>query len=421
MNHLLNYLVTSSLYLLGFYIFYIILLSSDTHYRISRFYLLSSIVISLVLPLIRVNIYSMPSHQGQNIQGIIGLGEAVINSGSNSSSIAPTNILVVTYISGLLLSLILFAFNIIKIFSIVRKKGSANGIVFTDNEAVRGFSALGFVFICSKLKEDEMSSILAHEKAHVNRLHYIDLLVVRLASAIMWFNPVIYLYERSLRAVHEYQADEVLINKGENPVSYRWLILSQVFNSRLITIQNGFSGKSLIKRRIIMMTKKKSGKLSALKVLMALPLLVLLFFALSCTSKDTYTAEMMDQSMTSNETSLQADAAAQEFDKYEIFVVVEDMPRFNGGDLNDFRDWVQRNVQYPKIAADNGIQGKVYIMFVIEPDGSVSNVSIMKGVDPALDQEAVKAVENSPKWEAGKQRGAPVRVRFAMTVNFQLQ
>lgn len=111
----------------------------------------------------------------------------------------------------------------------------------------------------------------------------------------------------------------------------------------------------------------------------------------------------------------------QEEQEEEIFVVVEDMPTFRGGDVNKFRDWVQRRVKYPQIAAENGIQGKVFIMFVVEPDGSVSNVQIMRGVDPALDEESIKAVQASPKWIAGKQRGAPVRVRFSITVNFQLQ
>ena len=111
----------------------------------------------------------------------------------------------------------------------------------------------------------------------------------------------------------------------------------------------------------------------------------------------------------------------EEEEEEEIFVVVEDMPTFRGGDVNKFREWVQKRVKYPQIAAENGIQGKVFIMFVVEPDGSVSNVSVMRGVDPALDSEAVKVVESSPKWAAGKQRGAPVRVRFSITVNFQLQ
>ncbi|MCD4770009.1 MAG: energy transducer TonB [Bacteroidales bacterium] len=111
----------------------------------------------------------------------------------------------------------------------------------------------------------------------------------------------------------------------------------------------------------------------------------------------------------------------EEDEEEEIFVVVEDMPSFRGGDVNKFRDWVQKRVRYPQIAAENGIQGKVYIMFVVEPDGTVSNVKIMRGVDPALDEESIRVVKDSPKWVAGKQRGAPVRVRFSITVNFQLQ
>ncbi|HCC70642.1 MAG TPA: energy transducer TonB [Bacteroidales bacterium] len=104
-----------------------------------------------------------------------------------------------------------------------------------------------------------------------------------------------------------------------------------------------------------------------------------------------------------------------------IFIVVEDMPTFRGGDVNRFREWVQNRIKYPQIAAENGIQGKVFLMFVVEPDGSVSNVNILRGVDPALDNEAQRVVETSPKWAPGKQRGAPVRVRFSMTVNFKLQ
>lgn len=110
-----------------------------------------------------------------------------------------------------------------------------------------------------------------------------------------------------------------------------------------------------------------------------------------------------------------------EEEEEEIFVVVEDMPTFRGGDVNKFREWVQQRIKYPQIAAENGIQGKVFIMFVVEPDGSVSNVTILRGVDPALDNEAKRVVGSSPKWAPGKQRGAPVRVRFSITVNFQLQ
>jgi protein TonB len=105
----------------------------------------------------------------------------------------------------------------------------------------------------------------------------------------------------------------------------------------------------------------------------------------------------------------------------EIFVIVEDMPKFRGGDINKFRDWVQKRVRYPELAAENGIQGRVFITFVVEPNGTVSNVSISRSVDTLLDEAAKEAVMASPKWEPGMQRGRPVRVRYSIPIIFQLQ
>lgn len=105
----------------------------------------------------------------------------------------------------------------------------------------------------------------------------------------------------------------------------------------------------------------------------------------------------------------------------DVFMIVEDMPTFRGGDVQKFSNWVRERVKYPQIAQENGIQGKVFIGFIVEPDGTVSNVTVLRSVDKSLDDEAVRVVTSSPKWAPGKQRGQPVRVRFSITVNFQLQ
>lgn len=104
----------------------------------------------------------------------------------------------------------------------------------------------------------------------------------------------------------------------------------------------------------------------------------------------------------------------------EPFFMVEVMPAFKGGDINKFRDWIKRRTNYPQIAIDNKIQGKVFVTFVIEPDGSVSNITILKSVDPIIDVEVIKAIEASPKWSPGLQRGSPVRVRYSMQLNFTI-
>ena len=118
---------------------------------------------------------------------------------------------------------------------------------------------------------------------------------------------------------------------------------------------------------------------------------------------------------------LDFDMADEEQEEAEIFFIVEDMPSFKGKGLNGFRNWVMKNLQYPEIAAENGISGTVYVQFVVEPTGMVNKVTIMRSVDPSLDKEAIRVVKTSPKWVAGKQRGKSVRVAFTFPIKFVLQ
>jgi protein TonB len=99
---------------------------------------------------------------------------------------------------------------------------------------------------------------------------------------------------------------------------------------------------------------------------------------------------------------------------------VDIMPTFRNGDINKFREWVQKKTKYPMSATANSIQGKVYITFVIDRDGSVINVKVVRGVDPLIDEEALEAVRSSPKWTPGKYRGEAVRVSYMILVNFEL-
>lgn len=102
----------------------------------------------------------------------------------------------------------------------------------------------------------------------------------------------------------------------------------------------------------------------------------------------------------------------------EPFFLVEVMPSFKGGGLEKFREWVTKRTNYPQAAYDNKIRGTVFLTFIVEKDGSVSNVTVVKSVDPLLDNEAVKAISESPKWTPGLQRGEPVRVRYSIPLNF---
>jgi len=104
----------------------------------------------------------------------------------------------------------------------------------------------------------------------------------------------------------------------------------------------------------------------------------------------------------------------------EPFFIVEVMPSFRGGDINKFREWVNKRTNYPQAAIDSSIRGTVFLTFIVEKDGSVSSVTVLKGVHPLLDNEAVKVISESPKWSPGLQRGQPVRVRYQIPLSFIL-
>jgi len=105
----------------------------------------------------------------------------------------------------------------------------------------------------------------------------------------------------------------------------------------------------------------------------------------------------------------------------EVFFIVEDMPSFQGKGQEGFRTWIQQNLHYPEVAAENGIQGRVFVQFAVNSKGDIVDAKVVRGVDPALDKEALRVVLSSPKWTPGKQRGKPVKVQFTFPIVFVLQ
>lgn len=104
----------------------------------------------------------------------------------------------------------------------------------------------------------------------------------------------------------------------------------------------------------------------------------------------------------------------------EVFMVVEKMPEFPGG-MGELMKWLGKNIKYPAIAQENGVQGRVVVQFVVNKDGSIVDPQVIKSVDPYLDKEALRVVKAMPKWSPGEQRGKPVRVKYTLPVMFRLQ
>lgn len=241
---------------------------------------------------------------------------------------------------------------------------------------------------------------------------------------LQWFNPFIYLFDRSLRAVHEYQADEECINSGIPLRTYQGLMLDQVFKTNIFSASSRFSNSSLTKKRLIMMSRKRSRTLANLKLLMALPVIAFLLLLIPTCSKNSFEPYSANEILTGQQSreeprvdELSKELAAEKED--DAFVVVEEMPVFPGGEIALLR-YIAENTSYPGEAKAKGAQGRVIVRFKIMPDGKVTDASVIRAVDPSLDAEALRVIGSLPEFEPGKQGGVPVPVWYMVPISFTL-
>ncbi len=451
MNTLFIYMVKVAVYLIALYLLYSILLSRDTSYGRNRAFILLSLLASLILPLIT-------SHtlKPWNIQffGKI-LSEVFITAAVNPGK-APHHILSLPGILQLIYSayiivVIIFIFKLIidvlnLLLLILRHRNEDSHIIRFHGFDTSGFSAMGYIFVNSKLSNADADEIIRHEQNHLMQYHFLDIVFIEIFKALQWFNPAVYLFNRSLRAIHEYQADKECLSSGIPIVNYQSLLLSQVFKSGAFNLTNSFSNPSLIKKRMIMMTKKRTPALADAKILVVLPLIGVVFMAVSAFRgiPDAYIKQLMPvlstQSLpletssslvapppppaTASEQKDQTDQTVKEETtapaEEQPFVIVEEMPMFPGGDT-ELLKYISENTIYPENAKLQNIQGKVIIRFCVKADGGVNMASVLKGVSPDLDTEALRVVNSLPAFNPGKQRGKAVPVWYMVPINFALK
>jgi len=418
MNTLLLYMLKAAICIAMLYMIYNLLLSRDTMYGRNRIFILLSIILSLVLPLISIETRVPNDLQvfGREMPGITVDGSGTTKEpGSNWLPLSWIQIVLVIYSAGVVLAGIRLLIEIVSLLYLMLVKGSdKKKIVQLTNSKTSGFSAFGHIFIDSSLEPDEAEEIIRHEQKHLNQLHFIDILLIEGLKVIQWFNPFIYLFDRSLRAVHEYQADEECLSSGIPVHSYQGLVMNQVFRSRIFNASSSFSNPTLLKKRMIMMTKRRSRALSNLKILLVVPVLaVLLVFFSTCTEKITYNDTVIE------EVTPPSTAPVTKSGEPEPFVVVEEMPMFPGGD-SALLAFIGTNTKYPETAKAKGIQGRVIVRFCVTEKGGIDLISVLKGVDPDLDNEAKRVVSMLPQFKPGRQGGKEVPVWYMVPITFSL-
>jgi TonB family protein len=438
MIEVLLYIIKSILAGAIFFGFYHLFMRRESYLNLSRFYLLISAVLMVILPLIGIFIPDVFAPGRQSVLPVITLPEVVVTA---SRIVTPEEERVLMSWAGLgylAVTMALLAGFMVSIFRIIRfYRSTTHAEKLEDNVyLVSGtgspFSFLGRVFISNQyIQHPDLKSILVHENTHIKQKHLLDLIFLELLSSIFWFNPFFFLIKRAMREVHEYLADREVIRHGTEPVAYQQLLFNEVSGNAQYVIANNFN--LLTKKRIIMLIRK-SGKKAALRIgilmpfLMAATIVIALLHSypgqaqnLPVVQKSQKTETTKPSTVGTPEKTTSAQTSEKKTDKCgkEVYTKVDEEPQFPGGN-GALAQYIVKTVQYPAEARKKGIQGTVYVSFIVEKDGLITNVKADRGIGGGCDEEAVRVVSGMPKWISGKINGQVVRVKFMLPIVFTL-
>ena len=416
---ILPYIIKSALTLALLYTCIMPLLEKETFHRLNRIIVLGCLLLSFIIPLIQ---FTGGTNQTIDlVRQAVQLPEILIDGNANKQSVwSLTDILICIYTLGGVAMLALTAIQTMSLMLRLRRcehitDNKGNVIVLTDY-ATSPFCLFHYIVMSHDDYANNRCFVLTHEQEHIRLRHYIDLIILQFATIIQWFNPFVWLIGKNLKAIHEFEVDEAVLNKGINATQYQQFLVIKAVGNRLQPFANNLNKESL-KRRIIMMNQKRSNRWMMLKALFVIPVATL---AVSVFANTTDMSSMAKAANTTANTLPTTNMQTQK-SATKTFTVVEVMPKFKGGN-KAMMEFLMMNMKYPASAAKAKQQGRAIVGFVVRKDGTISDVQIKKSAGHAvLDEEAMRVVKSMPAWEPGKQKGKPVNVKYYVPITFRLK
>ena len=438
------YSLKVALCLVAFYLVYKLLLSRETFFGFNRAVLLGMAAVSLLLPLVHFTVEDAPAAAG----GFVVVEDIVMQAVAEDApafTVTVAQVCFLIYVAGVAFFLCREVWSLFSLRRMIRggrhvsTDGGVNVVVVSGD--VSPFSWMGNIVISEKDYADSPEYILVHERAHVAARHSVDILLCDLLIVFQWFNPAAWLLKAELQCVHEYEADSRVLASGVNASDYQLLLIRKAVGDKLFSMANNLNQSSLKKRR------------SRARMLVAVPVAAVAVVAFATPKAESLSNEIKNESnalvsrvvpavksqvaevssaasdmAVTSAAPVKVEAGAQPVadasvaavpgDDDKVFDVVERQPEFPGGQAA-LMNFLRETIKYPAEAAKNGIEGRVIVQFVVGSDGTVGDAKVMRGVDPLLDQEALRVINAMPKWTPGKQDGKPVAVKYTIPVTFR--
>jgi TonB family protein len=422
MNEFLLYIGRCGLYLGLFYAFFLLVMRHTTLFRFNRIALLAGSALCLVLPLIKLRTVEAVLAQAGELT-MVSASEAALQE-PVASAFPWTNVLATLYFLGMAAVLVAILVSSGKMVRLM-KGGTAQKLedctLVVSGEDIPSFS-WGRKVVMSQKDLERNPAILTHERMHVKCRHSLDLLLFSVFQLLFWWNPLVWIVRTELKLLHEYEADEGVLKEGIDATQYQLLLVRKSVGEERFSLASGFQHAKL-KNRITMMLKNPTSGGMRWAYLALLPILSLAMYACNSPKSQEKEAEMAVQEGPAPSTYQVTVTDEPVPDEDAVpFQLIEVKPTFGNGDANEFAKWVNNNLKYPEAAKAAGKQGRITLSFVVDTDGSVVDVKVVKGVDPDLDAEALRVISScKEKWTPGMQGGKPVRVHYVFPVIFQLK
>ena len=435
----LLYIGRTSLYLAIFYAFFLLVMRKTSFFRLNRAALLIGTVACHVLPLIRLRTVYVTKEMGD--AAMTAVGEPVLTGVGSQPAAFPLPTLL--YLAGVGVVVALVAMSVLRTARLVRKGSQVpcDGyrLTLVDGD-IPSFSCLRHI-VMSRSDYEKYPAILRHEVQHIRHCHSLDILLITAVNAVHWFNPLVWIARAELALLHEYEADESLIQQGIDATQYQLLLVRKAVGEQRFSMANGFNHAKL-KQRIAMMHKKHSPSFIRYAYVGVLPLLAVTMFACNPANEKINEPAQEEQKTLVNIADVEkgtqtivpleeAPAPVQEAVAEHIkregkvetlpFNLVEVKPQFQGGNAYTFATWVSDHLSYPEDAKEACISGRVMLEFTVSETGKVEGVRVLRSVHPSLDAEAARVVRSSPDWTPGQQKDRNVKVTYQFPVIFTLR
>ena len=395
---------------------YNLLLKNTKHIKTRRAALIIFPLVSILAPFAK-NILPLKNN---TFSEIVYLNEISVNnikeiSHNLGSSITANyaNIFIAIYLLVVVIMTGLFAIKIIKIYKLKKNSIKRDGVYFTKQNH-SPFSLFSDIFISDNYKNSEDNDvIIMHESAHIKQYHSLDILYFEILNIVFWFNPIFYRMKNETSVVHEYLADETVLDNGIEIKKYSDIILNFIHLTPMPIANN--LNNSLIKNRFIMMTKSKNTKGLSLRISAVFILVLSILVFNSCINEIEKIKE-------------EAIAETKPANTVE-FNDLENVPEFEGGQ-DSLMNYIASSTTFPENAKAANVNAKVYVQFVIAKTGNVEQVKVLRTDTESdteseeiksLQEEAMRVISGLPKWTPGSINGENVNVSYVIPINFKLQ